>query len=38
LIDDWSSFGPRSTGSGTVTLGSVEIKPFQIAGGARGLG
>ena len=30
LIDDWSSFGQRSTGSGTVTLDEVEITPFQI--------
>ena len=29
LIDDWSSFGQRSTGSGTVTLDDVEITPFQ---------
>ena len=30
LIDDWTSFGQRSTGSGTVTLDDVEITPFQI--------
>lgn len=30
LIDDWSSFGQRSTGSGTVTLDDVEITPLQI--------
>lgn len=29
LIDDWTSFGQRSTGSGTVTFDDVEIKPFQ---------
>ncbi len=29
LIDDWSSFGQRSTGSGTVTFDDVEITPFQ---------
>jgi SfnB family sulfur acquisition oxidoreductase len=30
LIDDWSSFGQRSTGSGTVTLDNVEVTPSQI--------
>jgi len=30
LVDDWSSFGQRSTGSGTVTFDNVEITPFQI--------
>jgi SfnB family sulfur acquisition oxidoreductase len=30
LIDDWSSFGQRTTGSGTVTLDDVEITPFQV--------
>lgn len=30
LIDDWSSFGQRSTGSGTVTFDNVAITPFQI--------
>lgn len=30
LIDDWSSFGQRSTGSGTVTFDDVEITPFQV--------
>jgi SfnB family sulfur acquisition oxidoreductase len=30
LVDDWSSFGQRSTGSGTVTFDDVEITPFQI--------
>lgn len=30
LIDDWSSFGQRSTGSGTVTFDDVEINEFQI--------
>lgn len=30
LIDDWSSFGQRSTGSGTVTFDDVELTPFQI--------
>ena len=30
LIDDWTSFGQRSTGSGAVTLDDVEITPFQV--------
>lgn len=30
LIDDWSSFGQRSTGSGTVTFDDVEISTFQL--------
>ncbi len=30
LVDDWTSFGQRSTGSGTVTFDEVEITPFQI--------
>ena len=30
LIDDWSSFGQRSTGSGTVTFDDVEITQSQI--------
>lgn len=30
LIDDWTSFGQRTTGSGTVTFDDVEITPFQI--------
>ncbi len=30
LVDDWTSFGQRSTGSGTVTFDDVEITPFQI--------
>jgi SfnB family sulfur acquisition oxidoreductase len=30
LIDDWSSFGQRSTGSGTVILDDVEITPSQV--------
>lgn len=30
LIDDWSGFGQRSTGSGTVTLDDVEVTPFQV--------
>ncbi|SIQ42486.1 sulfur acquisition oxidoreductase, SfnB family [Rhizobium sp. RU35A] len=30
LIDDWSSFGQRSTGSGTVTFDDVEVSPFQV--------
>ncbi|MBB4063847.1 SfnB family sulfur acquisition oxidoreductase [Gellertiella hungarica] len=30
LVDDWSSFGQRSTGSGTVTFDEVEIEPFQV--------
>ncbi|MDQ0456349.1 SfnB family sulfur acquisition oxidoreductase [Rhizobium paknamense] len=30
LVDDWSSFGQRSTGSGTVTFDDVEISPFQV--------
>ncbi|AGB73364.1 MULTISPECIES: SfnB family sulfur acquisition oxidoreductase [Rhizobium] len=30
FVDDWSSFGQRSTGSGTVTFDDVEVAPFQI--------
>ncbi|MCF1480821.1 MULTISPECIES: SfnB family sulfur acquisition oxidoreductase [Rhizobium/Agrobacterium group] len=30
LVDDWTSFGQRSTGSGTVTFDDVEITPFQV--------
>ncbi|AUX78546.1 SfnB family sulfur acquisition oxidoreductase [Sinorhizobium fredii] len=30
LVDDWSSFGQRSTGSGTVTFDDVEVKVFQV--------
>jgi SfnB family sulfur acquisition oxidoreductase len=30
LIDDWSGFGQRTTGSGTVTFDDVEVTPFQI--------
>lgn len=30
LVDDWSSFGQRSTGSGTVTFDDVEVSPFQV--------
>lgn len=30
LVDDWSSFGQRTTGSGTVTFDDVEITPFQV--------
>ncbi|MBB2701378.1 SfnB family sulfur acquisition oxidoreductase [Rhizobium phaseoli] len=30
FVDDWSSFGQRSTGSGTVTFDDVEVTPFQI--------
>ena len=30
LIDDWTSFGQRSTGSGSVYFDDVEITPFQI--------
>ncbi|MDO1583789.1 SfnB family sulfur acquisition oxidoreductase [Rhizobium oryzicola] len=30
LIDDWSSFGQRSTGSGTVTFDNVEVTAFQV--------
>jgi SfnB family sulfur acquisition oxidoreductase len=29
FVDDWSSFGQRSTGSGTVTFDDVEVTPFQ---------
>lgn len=29
FVDDWSSFGQRTTGSGTVTFDDVEITPFQ---------
>ena len=30
FVDDWSSFGQRSAGSGTVTFDDVEITPFQV--------
>jgi len=30
LVDDWTSFGQRSTGSGTVTFDDVEITPSQV--------
>ncbi|MCM2474984.1 SfnB family sulfur acquisition oxidoreductase [Rhizobium sp. CG5] len=30
FVDDWSSFGQRSTGSGTVIFDDVEVTPFQI--------
>jgi SfnB family sulfur acquisition oxidoreductase len=30
LVDDWSSFGQRSTGSGTVTFDDVEVTAFQV--------
>ncbi len=30
LVDDWTGFGQRSTGSGTVTFDEVEITPLQI--------
>ncbi|APG86501.1 acyl-CoA dehydrogenase family protein (plasmid) [Sinorhizobium americanum CCGM7] len=30
LVDDWSSFGQRSTGSGTVTFDDVEVKVFRV--------
>ncbi|MBB3948606.1 SfnB family sulfur acquisition oxidoreductase [Rhizobium skierniewicense] len=30
LIDDWTSFGQRTTGSGTVTFDDVGITPFQV--------
>ena len=30
LIDDWSSFGQRATGSGTVTFDDVEVSPSQV--------
>jgi SfnB family sulfur acquisition oxidoreductase len=29
FVDDWLSFGQRSTGSGTVTFDDVEVIPFQ---------
>ena len=29
LVDDWTSFGQRATGSGSVTFDDVEITPFQ---------
>ncbi|WP_377298653.1 SfnB family sulfur acquisition oxidoreductase [Rhizobium sp. SGZ-381] len=29
IVDDWTSFGQRSTGSGTVTFDDLEITPFQ---------
>jgi SfnB family sulfur acquisition oxidoreductase len=30
LIDDWSSFGQKTTGSGTSTFDDVEVKPSQV--------
>jgi len=30
LIDDWTGFGQRATGSGSVTFDDVEITPFQV--------
>ncbi|OAP43147.1 SfnB family sulfur acquisition oxidoreductase, partial [Sinorhizobium americanum] len=30
LVDDWTSFGQRSTGSGTVTFDDVEVTAFQV--------
>jgi len=30
IIDDWSGFGQRITGSGTTVLGNVEVHPFSI--------
>ncbi|EHS52651.1 acyl-CoA dehydrogenase domain-containing protein [Rhizobium sp. PDO1-076] len=30
FVDDWSSFGQRSTGSGTVTFDEIEVTHFQI--------
>jgi SfnB family sulfur acquisition oxidoreductase len=30
LVDDWSSFGQRATGSGTVTFDDVEVSSEQI--------
>jgi alkylation response protein AidB-like acyl-CoA dehydrogenase len=29
-VDDWSSFGQRTTGSGTTLLDNVEVHPFAI--------
>ncbi|RVJ49350.1 SfnB family sulfur acquisition oxidoreductase [Sinorhizobium meliloti] len=30
FVDDWTSFGQRSTGSGTVTFDDVEVTAFQV--------
>jgi SfnB family sulfur acquisition oxidoreductase len=30
LIDDWTSFGQRATGSGSVTFDDVEVTPSQV--------
>ncbi|OAP38269.1 SfnB family sulfur acquisition oxidoreductase [Sinorhizobium glycinis] len=30
LVDDWTSFGQRSTGSGTVTFDDVEVTAFEV--------
>jgi SfnB family sulfur acquisition oxidoreductase len=30
IIDDWSGFGQRTTGSGTTLLDNVEVHPFAI--------
>jgi SfnB family sulfur acquisition oxidoreductase len=30
LTDDWSSFGQRTTGSGSVYFDDVEVTPFQV--------
>jgi SfnB family sulfur acquisition oxidoreductase len=30
IIDDWSGFGQRTTGSGTTLLDDVEVHPFSI--------
>lgn len=30
LIDDWSSFGQRTTGSGSTFFDRVEVDPFQV--------
>ena len=30
LIDDWSSFGQRTTGSGTTVFEHVEVEPFAV--------
>ncbi|MFP5076456.1 SfnB family sulfur acquisition oxidoreductase [Rhizobium sp. YIM 134829] len=30
FVDDWTSFGQRSTGSGTVTFDDIDVTEFQI--------
>jgi SfnB family sulfur acquisition oxidoreductase len=30
LVDDWSSFGQRTTGSGTTLFDGIDVDPFQV--------